>query len=167
MRPDRPAPGARRAAPWRACALAGALLVAAAASIAALHARAARHEAETGGRHFDGRAPLVARIAGHEAALPPSAAACANCHAPPTARGGAAGGPAETYGPTLDRASLTGSHARRGGPPSRFDEAAFCRTLRTGVDPAGVMLPRTMPRYAIDDETCRGLWTHLVGTARR
>ena len=50
---------------------------------------------------------------------------------------------------------------RRNGPPSRFDEASFCRLLRTGVDPADIVVPRAMPRYAIDDTDCRALWAYL------
>ena len=65
-------------------------------------------------------------------------------------------------GPTLSAATLTGLLPRRGGPASRFDEAALCRLLREGIDPAHVLLPKTMPRYAIDDADCRALWTWLT-----
>jgi hypothetical protein len=126
--------------------------------------RAARREAAQGEGAFDGRTPLVARIEGHAAPLPGAAAACANCHRPSARPAGApdpAGAPA-SFGPALDRAGLTASVARRGGPPSRFDERAFCRLLRTGEDPAGVLLPRAMPRYEIDDDDCRRLWRHVT-----
>jgi hypothetical protein len=133
--------------------------------IAGLQARAL-HEADLGERAFDGRVPLVARIVGHEAVLPPLAAACANCHLPnrvPAGPGGAAAADA-SLGPRLHRAGLTEAAPRRGGPPSRFDEGAFCRLLRTGEDPAGVLLPRAMPRYEIDDAGCSQLWRHLLRT---
>ncbi len=125
---------------------------------------AARREAALGARAFDGRAPLEARIEGHLAALPGNAAACANCHLPSATPLGAAGEPraAASLGPILDRERLTERLARRGGPPSRFDERSFCRLLRTGEDPAGVILPRAMPRYEIDDADCRRLWRYLT-----
>ena len=69
---------------------------------------------------------------------------------------------AASLGPILDRERLTERVARRGGPPSRFDERSFCRLLRTGEDPAGVILPRAMPRYEIDDADCLRLWRYLT-----
>jgi hypothetical protein len=149
---------------------------------AAFEAIDARRQAAQGARAFDGRSPLVGRIEGHAAPLPAAALACANCHLPsarpagaldpagarslapaPAAPGGAgATGQAASFGPVLDRAGLTARVARRGGPPSRFDERAFCRLLRTGEDPAGVLLPRAMPRYDIDDDDCRRLWRHVT-----
>lgn len=103
-----------------------------------------------GAEWFDGRRPLVARIAGHDEALPPLASRCSNCHAGPGAVGG-----------ELNRATLAGLRPRRGGPPSRYDAARLCRLLREGIDPAHVMVPREMPRYTIDDEACAALWSHL------
>jgi hypothetical protein len=127
---------------------------------------AARAAAEAGARAFDGRAPLVARIDGHAQPLPAAAVACTNCHlpsrTPPSPDGRAA--PAASLGPVLHRDALVGPAPRRGGPPSRFDETAFCRLLRTGEDPAGVLLPRAMPRYEIDDAGCGQLWRHLMRT---
>lgn len=134
----------------------------------ALGAIDARREAAQGARAFDGRSPLVGRIDGHAAPLPAAALACANCHLPSARPAGAsgptvgAGAATARFGPVLDRAGLTAPVARRGGPPSRFDERAFCRLLRTGEDPAGVLLPRTMPRYEIDDDDCRRLWRHVT-----
>jgi hypothetical protein len=131
---------------------------------AGLDELAQRREAALGGRAFDGLDPLTARIEGHGSALPADAAACANCHRPQPRPVGASGSPIESasFGPPLDREGLTGRTARRGGPPSRFDERSFCRLLRTGEDPAGVILPRAMPRYEIDDADCRRLWRHLT-----
>ena len=104
-----------------------------------------------GAQLFDGRQPLLARIAGHEQALPAQAWRCANCHAGTQGLGGA-----------LDRSRLTAAQARRGGPASRYDLPAFCRLLRTGVDPAWILIDRAMPRFEIDDRQCEQLWTHLT-----
>ena len=99
---------------------------------------------------YGGRAALEARIQGHADTLPAEASRCVNCHAGETA-----------LGTPLDAAHLLRPMARRGGPPSRYDEAAFCRVLREGIDPAWVQLPREMPRYTVSDEDCRALWWHL------
>ena len=135
---------------------------------------------------FDGRAPLVARIGGHADPLPPALVACANCHRPapqpvgvalstdrPQDDGnrtagpaGAEGSPARAAlaspGPLLHRDLLLDPVPRRGGPPSRFDRDAFCRLLQSGEDPAGVLLPRAMPRYAIDSAACDALWRYVT-----
>lgn len=94
---------------------------------------------------------LRAQVAGHDDDLPLAAARCINCHEGPGA-----------IGPRLNAPQLLESQARRGGPPSRYDEATFCRLLRDGVDPAFVQLPREMPRYQIAPEDCRKLWDYLI-----
>lgn len=99
---------------------------------------------------YRGAQPVAARIAGHANDLPADAARCANCHDGPQA-----------IGPNLDGASLAQMQARRGGPPSRYDARALCRLLREGIDPAGVMVPRAMPRYAARDRDCDALWDFL------
>jgi hypothetical protein len=109
---------------------------------------------------FSGAAPLQGTIVGHSSVLPPAAARCINCHA----IGTAVPASAASFGPLLTRQGLTGAAARRGGPPSRYDAAAFCRLLRQGVDPAWVIVPRSMPRYALSDADCHALWTHLTET---
>lgn len=114
-------------------------------------AEAATDSRTPGAQLFDGRQPLLARIAGHEQALPAQAWRCANCHTGAQAIGGA-----------LDGRRLTAAQARRGGPASRYDLPAFCRLLRTGVDPAWVLIDRAMPRFEIDDRQCEQLWTHLT-----
>lgn len=108
-----------------------------------------------------GEQPLVGRIAGHDRVLPPEAARCINCHSgvtPPR--------DAIQAVPPLTARHLREAVARRGGPPSRFDEAGFCTLLRTGLDPAAVLLPRHMPRYAIADADCAALWQYLVSAQR-
>jgi hypothetical protein len=105
---------------------------------------------EAGQALYDGRRPLAARLVGHDRDLPPQATVCANCHSGSSAIAAA-----------LTPERLTRPLPRRGGPPSRYDEAAFCRLLRSGVDPAWVMLPRAMPRYTMGNRQCRELWLAL------
>ncbi len=118
-------------------------------------------EADRGERLFKGEVPLPGRIWGHESDLPTQASRCTNCHALAAGPAPAASGPATPLGPTLSAASLTTLQRRRGGPPSRFDEDAFCRLLRTGVDPAEIVLPRVMPRYMLSPAQCHELWQYL------
>ena len=37
--------------------------------------------------------------------------------------------------------------------------------LRTGVDPAYVLITRQMPRYTLSDDQCLGLWRYLTETS--
>lgn len=106
-----------------------------------------------GQRLFEGREPLPARIAGQDFALPADAARCSNCHG--------AQAP-QRIGPLLTADSMTDATSRRGGPPTRYEPASFCRLLRTGVDPAFVILPRSMPRYDLSEADCADLWAHLM-----
>ena len=110
---------------------------------------------------YAGAAPLQGTITGHAAPLPPGAARCINCHALGTAGPALAASAPSSFGPLLTRARLTQRTARRGGPPSAYDETSFCRLLRTGIDPAWVLIPRDMPRYELADADCRGLWLYL------
>lgn len=108
---------------------------------------------------FDGLAPepdrrLTGRIAGHDRALPAEAARCVNCHT------GAAG--PTGFGPPLHAGTLAQPLARRGGPPSIYEEASLCRLLREGIDPAWVMVNQAMPRYDATDAQCAALWAWLV-----
>lgn len=115
-----------------------------------------------GQRLFEGQRPLRGRVSGHDQWLPPGAVACANCHRtrPGAATPGGAGG--RDAGPPLHADALLRSVERRGGPPSRYDRDAFCRALRRGEDPAGVVLPRAMPRYDVGDGDCDALWRFLT-----
>lgn len=116
---------------------------------------------------FSGVLPLQGTIVGHSNALPPSAARCINCHAIGSAvPASSPASAAASFGPLLTPHGLTGAVARRGGPPSRYDAPAFCRLLRQGVDPAWVIVPRSMPRYALTDADCHALWAHLTDTSR-
>lgn len=120
---------------------------------------------ERGHALFTGAAALQGSIVGHTSALPPAAARCINCHAEGSAVAGSAAS-ATSFGPLLTRRHLTDALARRGGPPSRYDPAAFCRLLRQGVDPAYVMIKRAMPRYELSDADCQALWALLSDPKR-
>lgn len=138
---------------WRACVLA-------LAAFAASPAGAATEAGAVRGRQlFLGEAALSARIVGQDFALPLHASRCVNCHGPAAVAGGASS--VLIAAPQLSAATLTQALRRRGGPPSRYDAAALCTLLRSGVDPAHVMIQRTMPRYEISDADCRSLWLHL------
>lgn len=84
----------------------------------------------------------------------------------PTAASSAASGRLEAgpIGPALNRARLTEPRSRRHAPASRFDAASLCRALQTGVDPAQVMLPGSMPRYSPSPSQCDDLWAYLVSS---
>ncbi len=120
----------------------------------------AEASAATGRRMFLDGASLQAAIVGHPEALPTRLAACANCH-----QGSGTGLAAASFGPRLDGTRLTEARGRRGGPPSAFSPASFCRMLRTGVDPASILITRQMPRYTLDDNQCLGLWHYLTETS--
>jgi hypothetical protein len=105
---------------------------------------------------FTGRQPLVAKIRGHQHGMPAEVVVCANCH---TRSGSDAGPPAA---PIIDRHLLREQRQRRGGPPSAYDVSSFCRLLRTGVDPAHVLVDRVMPTYDLSDGACSSLWEYLA-----
>jgi len=117
------------------------------------HSSAAR-----GARLFDGTEPLAGTLSGHSAPLPGAATRCIQCHAGPGKSTAAVSG----FAPPLDRRQLREVFPRRGGPPVAYDSASFCRTLRTGVDPAHVTLPRAMPRFDADQGQCAALWDYLT-----
>jgi hypothetical protein len=138
----------------------GRTLVAAAVLLSSAAVAADDANATRGRQLFLGDAPLSARILGQDFALPVQASRCANCHAT-VAVTAASAATAQQAAPALSAATLTEALRRRGGPPSRYDAATLCALLRTGVDPAYVMIARTMPRYEISDADCRSLWLHL------
>lgn len=126
---------------------------------------------DLGRRLFVGEAMVRGTITGHQNALPALASRCVNCHSASAAARDTAAASAvsatasatttSSFAPALTRQHLTGLIARRGGPPSRYDEASFCRLLRTGIDPAYVLIPRNMPRYELPDADCHALWAYL------
>jgi len=122
---------------------------------------------------FQGEAALTGQIAGQGLPLPVQASRCVNCHLATIASSASgASSPREPASPAANRAklgpALNAGHllhnlARRGGPPSHYDSATFCRVLRTGIDPAWVIVDRNMPRYNIGTRDCDALWTYLTG----
>lgn len=125
-------------------------------------ASASTAEVERGRQLFFGELPLVGRVTGHTTDLPPNALRCINCHtagtAPPVSPGAAS---SASFGPALNADTLTRPTPRRGGPASRYDEQALCKLLTTGIDPAYIIIPRNMPRYALNSADCRALWLYL------
>ena len=120
--------------------------------------------AEQGRKLFSGEAPIVARVNGHEAALPSTASRCSNCHsAAPVPRPNQDTREPTRFAPALTRDHLVNARSRRGGPASVYDEAAMCRLLRSGVDPAHVVIAIAMPRYELAAADCRALWVFLSG----
>jgi hypothetical protein len=114
-------------------------------------------DARAGQAIFQGQAgaaapPIGARLVGHTLQLPEVAWRCGNCHEL------SAG---SRYARPLDRQALTTPQPRRGGPPTRYDARSLCALLRTGVDPAQVMIDTTMPRYELSDGQCQQLWQYL------
>jgi hypothetical protein len=101
---------------------------------------------------YVGEHELNGQLPDEAAPLPRDVARCINCHEG-----------ADDVAPALNARHLLQPQARRGGPPTRFDETRFCQLLREGVDPAGRELARDMPRYALAPGDCRALWTYLTG----
>jgi hypothetical protein len=104
---------------------------------------------------FHGEEALAGKIRGHDEGLPPEAVRCSNCHE-------AASGGLARPAPHIDRSLLLGYRQRRGGPPSRYDAASFCKLLRTGVDPVFILIAREMPVYEVNEEQCNNLWTFFT-----
>jgi len=106
---------------------------------------------------FTGGEPLTGRVRDHGANLPPAVVVCQGCH-----RTGSAGETTPRPAPDLERGLLLQARVRRGGPPSAYNRAAFCKLLRTGIDPAYVLVAREMPIFELDDAQCESLWQFLV-----
>jgi len=105
---------------------------------------------------FLGRQPVSGRIRGHESDLPAEVVACRQCHSGASPDGGA------SAAPRLDRALLLQPLQRRGAPPSVYDATSFCKVLRTGIDPAFVLIDRVMPTYRLADSECAALWQYVT-----
>ena len=111
----------------------------------------------------EGRSPsgarIVARIGTGDQPIEGRALACGNCHGP-DGRGRTEGGIAP---PNIRWSELTKSYGHRheqGRVHGPFDERAFERAVRLGVDPAGQRLDAAMPRYAMSakDLTALKAW---------
>ena len=116
--------------------------------------------ADRGREIFEGSEPLEGAIRGHRDRLPPVVVRCRNCHA--TSDDGTK--PSGTAAPKLDAALLIQQRPRRGGPPSAYDRQTFCKLLRTGIDPAFVLIGREMPVYDLSDAQCASLWGFLTSS---
>lgn len=150
--------GGRR--PWQHLTLWAGLL-AAASSPTLLFAQQAVEQ--LGARLYAGQQTVAGYIVGHETPLPATASRCINCHVLARAPSPTTGSQKTVaFGPPLSPEGLKGLVPRRGGPPSRYDMRAFCELLRTGVDPAKVIIQRTMPRYKIDEPQCEALWMYIT-----
>jgi hypothetical protein len=116
-----------------------------------------------GAQLYDGRIAISGRLRDHAEPLPADAVRCANCHEPSrqVTGVGTTTAPSNSFAPRLDQTSLTQFQARRGGPATRYDQANFCRVLRTSVDPGLVLLRKPMPQYALSDDDCQALWLFL------
>ena len=97
----------------------------------------------------------------HRTDLPAAVVVCRGCHVAAVASPGT-----PPPAPPVDRALLLEAKPRRGGPPSAYDLPAFCRLLRTGADPAYVLVAREMPVFDVDDAQCESLWRFVTAEAR-
>jgi hypothetical protein len=105
---------------------------------------------------YHGHQAMKGRITGHDSDLPGRASRCVNCHDV----GRSAALSARSIAP-LTGASLTEPHFRRGGPETVYAESSFCTVLRDGMDPAQVLVSRTMPRYDLSASDCQALWIYV------
>jgi hypothetical protein len=117
---------------------------------------AADDGAAIGEKLYSGGLPLTASIAGHHDAMPAGVVICTNCHGAPLGRPGS-----KPAAPDLRHGWLSEIRSRRNGPAGHYDQASFCRALRSGIDPVYVMLPTRMPRFTIPDSDCEALWIFL------
>ena len=107
---------------------------------------------------YRGGKSIKARMAGSEDNLAPAATRCANCHGA-NGRGVAEAG---VSGADIRGATLKNREPRRGGPPAAYTLESFRAALRSGHDPAGVVLARAMPRYEISGSDSAALWGFLL-----
>lgn len=135
-----------------------ALVLAAKASLGWSEPGQSARSAGLGSRLFHGFAPLHGRLYTQSDELPNGAARCANCHA-------YANSTPVPYSsaPRLSAQWLIVNRPRRGGPKSYYNQERFCSLLRTGVDPAYIVINVEMPRYELTDEECNALWVFLTG----
>jgi hypothetical protein len=113
-------------------------------------------QSERGKRIFHGFDAVPGTIQRNGTVLPAHASKCINCHSalpPPAASTGTS-----QY---LSAATMSRTISRRGGPASLYDLSTFCNAVRSGIDPAGVVLESKMPRYAMSDAQCADLWMFL------
>jgi len=117
-------------------------------------AQTACDPADMGCAIFNGQHPMTAHLRDDERPLPSFATRCVNCHV------GTSTKPA--FAPPLTHDALLGVASRRGGPLSHYDATSFCRAVKDGIDPAGVLLRKSMPHYRIADTECQALWQYVM-----
>ncbi|WP_260853946.1 hypothetical protein [Paraburkholderia sp. BCC1886] len=103
---------------------------------------------------FYGKRAVPAELRDDNRLLPGATTRCVNCHTRTASP--------DSFAPPLTPGYLFAAASRRGGPASSYDEPAFCRVLREGIDPADVMLRKAMPHYRISDPDCKALWHFLT-----
>lgn len=118
------------------------------------HAAEPCDPADLGCAIFSGQHALEAHLRGDDRALPPSTTRCINCHTQTD--------PAGAFAPPLTSGYLLEAINRRGGPPSHYDLASFCHLLEDGVDPAGVVVRKSMPHYQLSRAECSALWRFVT-----
>lgn len=115
---------------------------------------------------FRGEQAMNASLAGQSMGLPAVATRCSNCHEArqpvPLSDQAASAVSARTYASPLSAMWLQQARLRRGGPETVYDARSLCQLLRTGVDPAMIMVSTVMPRYQATEAQCAALWTYLT-----
>jgi hypothetical protein len=135
-------------------ARAAAIGLALAAQAQLAHALDPCEPANLGCAIFNGQHPMSAHLRDDDRSLPAWTTRCVNCHVGAST--------AAAFAPPLTRDYLLAATHRRGGPISHYDAAAFCRAVKDGVDPAGVVLRKSMPRYRMTDAECTALWRFVT-----
>ncbi|RKE26230.1 hypothetical protein B0G76_7842 [Paraburkholderia sp. BL23I1N1] len=118
------------------------------------HAAEPCDPADLGCSIFNGQQAIPAHLRDDDRPLPAWTTRCVNCHTQTD--------PSAAFAPPLTSATLLDAINRRGGPPSRYDPTSFCRVLKDGVDPAGVVLRKSMPHYQITGAECAALWRFVT-----
>lgn len=115
---------------------------------------------------FHGEQAMTATLAGQTLGLPTVATRCSNCHEArqpaPLSDQAASSASARTYASPLSAMWLQQARLRHGGPETVYDARSLCQLLRTGVDPAMIMVSTVMPRYQATEAQCAALWTYLT-----
>jgi hypothetical protein len=103
---------------------------------------------------FSGQRAAAAHLRDDNQPLPEWTTRCVNCHTRTD--------PSPGFAPPLTRGYLLDARSRRGGPPSRYDPVAFCRAVKDGIDPASVVLRKSMPHFELSSAECTALWRFVT-----
>ncbi|MBR7779701.1 hypothetical protein [Undibacterium rugosum] len=128
-----------------------------------------QRDPDLGRKLYMGAISVPAQLRGQDIVLPPMASRCVNCHSSASSQASgkayaAADKLAQNFGPVLEAGMLSNRQSRRGGPASSYELASFCRVLKTGIDPAHILISRNMPVFQMNDEQCEALWQFLNQT---